>query len=234
MSIVSSRVSGGDLGAACDEIVRPDARGGIGEDAGPDTDNPQRDAGPARLAGGVSRPSVGGMTRPSDRSPNRVLVVVASRHGATREIADAVAGVLRAAGLEVDLEYAEGGAADPAGYDALVLGSAVYYGTWLPSARDFARRHAPALADRPVWLFSSGPVGEPRTPKGGGLEEREIVPGARDHAVFGGRIDRRLLGMRERAVTRVVGAGEGDFRDWADITSWAAAIADELLVGAAR
>jgi menaquinone-dependent protoporphyrinogen oxidase len=175
------------------------------------------------------------MTTLPTHSPRRVLVVVASRHGATRQIADSVAGVLRAAGLEASVEDAEAGA-DPAGYDAVVLGSAVYYGRWLQSARAFADERASALADRPVWLFSSGPVGDQRTADGApsGPDPRKLVPGARDHVVFGGRIERGLLGLRERAVVRVVHAGDGDFRNWEEIGSWAAGIADDLRVGAAR
>jgi menaquinone-dependent protoporphyrinogen oxidase len=98
----------------------------------------------------------------TDPRPRRVLVVVASRHGATREIAGAVAGALRAAGLDAGVEDAET-SPGPTGDEALVMGSAVYYGRWLPSARAFAERHAGALSDRPVWFFSSGPVGDPRT-----------------------------------------------------------------------
>jgi menaquinone-dependent protoporphyrinogen oxidase len=163
-----------------------------------------------------------------------VLVVVASRHGATRQIGDAVAGILRGAGFDADVEDAER-AAGLASYDAIVLGSAVYYGRWLAPAQAFAQRHAAALAARPVWLFSSGPLGDPPKPDGAEVcrDPRELVPGARDHAVFSGRIDRHLLGMRERAVTRVVGADEGDFRDWVEIATWATGIADELGVGAA-
>jgi menaquinone-dependent protoporphyrinogen oxidase len=50
---------------------------------------------------------------------------------------------------------------DIADYDAVVLGSAVYTGHWLKLAIEFARRFSDALIARPVWLFSSGPVGDP-------------------------------------------------------------------------
>ena len=49
-------------------------------------------------------------------------------------------------------------------FDAVVLGSAVYMGQWMRPARELAERSAAALAARPVWLFSSGPVGEPAKP----------------------------------------------------------------------
>ena len=191
--------------------------------------------GKTRLADAAAVPNVRGMTPLPDRRPPRVLIVVASRHGATRQIAEALRRTLRAAGLDAEVEET-GGSADPAGYEAVVLGSAVYYGRWLASARAFAERHASTLADRPVWLFSSGPVGDPPKPDGdpADLDAVRFITGAREHAVFGGRVDRHLLGMRERAVTRIVGSDEGDFRDWEDIASWADAIADELRVGAAR
>jgi menaquinone-dependent protoporphyrinogen oxidase len=47
------------------------------------------------------------------------------------------------------------------GYDAVVLGSAVYLGNWMKPAKEFAVREAAALAAVPVWLFSSGPIGSP-------------------------------------------------------------------------
>jgi menaquinone-dependent protoporphyrinogen IX oxidase len=52
------------------------------------------------------------------------------------------------------------------GYDAVVLGSAVYAGHWLKPAREPVGRLGTFLADRPVWLFSSGPVGDPPKPEG--------------------------------------------------------------------
>ena len=50
------------------------------------------------------------------------------------------------------------------GYDAVVLGSAVYAGHWRKPARELVNRCGTALAERPVWLFSSGPIGEPPFP----------------------------------------------------------------------
>jgi menaquinone-dependent protoporphyrinogen oxidase len=90
----------------------------------------------------------------------RVLVTAASRHGATHEIAEAIARGLVQRGVEAEalpteeLESLEG-------YDALVVGSAVYVGRWLEPARDLVEANAAALASRPVWLFSSGPLGPP-------------------------------------------------------------------------
>src|SRR5665647_270775 len=93
----------------------------------------------------------------------RVLVSVASRHGGTLEMGTTVAGVLRAAGHEVDevvpdeVEHAEH-------YGAAVLGSAVYVGRMALGMRDLVDRQAGQLRGRPVWLFWSGPVGGPTTP----------------------------------------------------------------------
>jgi menaquinone-dependent protoporphyrinogen oxidase len=86
----------------------------------------------------------------------------------------------------------------------------------------------------PVWLFSSGPIGkdDPK-PKGdpkqvAGLMEKTK---ARGHRIFAGEVDKSKLGFAERAVTRVVGAPEGDFRDWDAIRAWAGEIAESLHAG---
>ena len=95
------------------------------------------------------------------RARPRVLVTAASRHGSTHEIAEALARRLReSAGLAAGALHAEN-RPDPAAYDAVVLGSAVYGGSWLEPARDLAHRQVAVLRTRPLWLFSSGPIGEP-------------------------------------------------------------------------
>jgi len=165
----------------------------------------------------------------------RVLIVVASKHGSTREIAEAIAEELGGAGHEVDLREVTDGAAGAGaavkGYDAVVAGSAIYMGRWMAEAREFVAERAEQLAAVPVWLFSSGPLGE-EYPEGMGvpehLEDLLAQTGARDHRVFVGRLDKSQLNLAERLAARMVQAPEGDFRDWEAIRRWARGIAAEL------
>jgi menaquinone-dependent protoporphyrinogen oxidase len=165
----------------------------------------------------------------------RVLVVVATKHGATRGIAEAIVRELsdgddgRAMRLAVVLQDAEH-APSPAGFDAVVVGSAVYAGRWRESARDWVGAHAAALRERPVWLFSSGPIGSPPFPPD---EPHDVHPltqlvGARGHQVFAGRLDKELLSFGERAMVTAMRAPLGDFRDWDAVRAWAAQVAGEL------
>jgi menaquinone-dependent protoporphyrinogen oxidase len=155
-----------------------------------------------------------------------VLVTAASKHGATTEIAGVIADSLREAGLTVDLRDLDG-ALDPAPYDAVVLGSAIYAGRWLAPARAFVERHGATLAERPVWLFSSGPIGDPPLPAGDSPETAAMADriSARGHRTLAGRLDRSELGFVERAITRALKAPDGDFRDWEEVRAWATEIA---------
>ncbi|MHA6781937.1 flavodoxin domain-containing protein [Pseudonocardia saturnea] len=160
-----------------------------------------------------------------------VLIAVAGRHGATAEIAEEIAGVLRAEvpAAEVDVRDA----ADPgdlSGFDAVLVGSGIYLGRWLPAARHLVERHRTELAAVPVWLFSSGPVGDPPLPVDDLTEVAELgaTVDARGHRVFAGRLDRSDLAWTERLAVRAVHAAEGDFRDHDDIRSWAAQVAADL------
>ena len=86
-----------------------------------------------------------------------VLVAYGTTGGSTAEIAGWIAEELRTAGLDVRL-LAAGAVDDVAGYEALVLGAAMYAAGWHADARKFAKRFAGRFAGRPVWLFSSGPL----------------------------------------------------------------------------
>ena len=95
----------------------------------------------------------------------RILVAVATRHGATREIAEniasAAASALTDAGVWSEADVRDVGRVTSVdGFDAVVFGSAVYMGRWLEPATKFAEAFEENLRRVPVWVFSSGPVGE--------------------------------------------------------------------------
>jgi menaquinone-dependent protoporphyrinogen oxidase len=162
----------------------------------------------------------------------RVLVAAASRHEATREIADAIAAGLRERGVDARMvPVTEVGSL--AGYDAVVLGSAVYMGRWLGDARRFAQVHASELCSMPTWLFSSGPLGPAAHPIPAG--DPADVPvllrltRADGHRTFGGRLEMKRLHFAERAMARTIHAPEGDSRDWDAIDRFAGDIAEAML-----
>jgi menaquinone-dependent protoporphyrinogen oxidase len=161
----------------------------------------------------------------------RLLVTAASRHGSTAEIATELGKALRGAlpGVGVDVVPLTR-VGDLADYDAVVLGSAVYFGQWLSEARWQVTAHADALRQRPVWLFSSGPVGDPSVPATEPADAAELAAeiGAREHVLFPGALHRELLGMRERLAVRLVRVDDGDYRDWAAVRAWADRIAADL------
>jgi menaquinone-dependent protoporphyrinogen oxidase len=81
-----------------------------------------------------------------------------------------------------------------------------------------------------VWLFSSGPVGDPPKPEEDPVDVADIVKTtkARDHHVFAGTIVKKQLSFGEKAIVLALRVPEGDFRDWAEIKGWASGIADSI------
>jgi len=158
-----------------------------------------------------------------------VLVTVASKHGATTQIAEAIGRALAKADIPAEIVPPDE-VRSLRGYDAVILGSAVYAGRWLDDAKRLVEREGPALAARPVWLFSSGPIGDPPKPDEEAVDVAPIraLTGARDHRVFGGLLDKSKLGFGERAIVKVVRADEGDYRPWPEIEAWVAGIAAAL------
>jgi menaquinone-dependent protoporphyrinogen oxidase len=177
----------------------------------------------------------------------KILVAYATRHGATRGIAECIAATLERTGLDVALRSVEdAGPIDE--YDGFVIGSAAYMGGWLGPATTFVRRHRDRLATRPDWLFSSGPTSSETVDAKGrdqlkASEPKEFAEFARsirprDERVFFGAYDPDAdpTGPAESLMARflkVVPAARqalpaGDFRDWPAIEAWAATIAREL------
>ena len=173
-----------------------------------------------------------------------VLVTYASRHGSTRGIAERIADRLRAGGLDADVGPAAA-VRDAKAYDAYVVGGAAYMFHWLNEATRFVERNRDLLAERPTWLFSSGPVGTDRVDKHGRNVLETTVPKEftalraaihpRGEMVFFGAMDpaAKPVGAAERFLSLIPAAGnalpKGDFRDWPAIEAWADEIASDLI-----
>jgi menaquinone-dependent protoporphyrinogen oxidase len=164
----------------------------------------------------------------------QVLVAYASKYGATKEIAEKIGLVLKDAGFAVDILPADK-VADVGPYKAVILGSAVYIGGWRKAAAKFLKTNEKALAERPLWLFSSGPTGQG--------DPVELVKGWRfpqalrpvadrvkpiEIVLFQGAAFPEKLSAIGRWLMKKVKAPLGDFRDWNAITIWAGSIAAKL------
>ena len=168
-----------------------------------------------------------------------VLVTYASKHGATEEIAERIAGKLRQLGKDVEVRPVEAVelAGDLRRLEAVVIGSAVYFGSWMKEATAFVRANCEALAARPVWLFSSGPTGEaappdqpdqPDQPDPKQIAELNAAIRPQEHRMFGGELNHHKLSFPERMIIKGVKAPEGDFRDWDAIEAWSESIGRAL------
>jgi menaquinone-dependent protoporphyrinogen oxidase len=172
-----------------------------------------------------------------------VLVAYATRHGSTAGIAERIAAGLRARGLSADARSVDDvDDVDP--YDAFVVGSAAYMFHWLRPARGFVKRHRAVLAERPVWLFSSGPLGTDLVDEEGNdvveasrpreFAELEELLHPRGEKVFFGAWDpdAPAVGAGERFLRLLPASKQampaGDFRDWPTVDAWAAEIAAAL------
>jgi menaquinone-dependent protoporphyrinogen oxidase len=156
----------------------------------------------------------------------RVLVTAATKYGATGEIAQAIGEVFTERGWDAVVVPPEQIKAVDS-FDAVVLGSAVYAGHWLKPARELVDRSRDALSARPVWLFSSGPIGDPPKPEEDPVDVAEILEAtkARGHQVFAGKLVKKQLNFPDRAIAAALRVPEGDFRDWDQIRAWAADVA---------
>jgi menaquinone-dependent protoporphyrinogen oxidase len=177
----------------------------------------------------------------------KVLVAYASKAGSTKGIAEFIGERLRERGIQTDV-YEVSSVRGLEEYDAFVIGSAVYMFHWIKEAKQFVLKNRATLGGRPVWLFSSGPVGLQKTnPKGQDLTDASVsgpkeidelsdAVKPRDHHVFFGALSGDKLGgamgltyrfmKRSKAVRESM--PDGDYRDWKDIEAWANRIADAL------
>ena len=164
---------------------------------------------------------------------HRTLIAYASRAGSTAEVAEAVGVVLREHGIDADVRSVKD-VADLAGYDALILGSAIWAGKPLPEMRRFVADHGDAMAGMPVAYFILCDLLREDTPANRQTAVGYLTPLRELHepvseGLFAGRRDfskvHPFLSWVLKHVLRLV---EGDFRDWDQIRAWAATVAAQF------
>lgn len=158
----------------------------------------------------------------------KILIAYASKYGATREIAEKIGDVLQTADFQADVLSVKD-VQHVSAYQAVILGSALYVGKWQKDAETFLKQNETVLANRPVWLFSSGPTGNgnpvelvegKRLPAGLVSIAARVHP--RDVTIFHGYINLEQINTIEKwAIQRLVKKPVGDYRDWNMIVSWA-------------
>lgn len=158
-----------------------------------------------------------------------ILITYASKHSSTREVADRIAQLLQKSGKQAEVkpveQVADLGKPEP---EAVIVGSPLYNGGWLPAATTFVRKNAAALSHIPTWLFSVGPLAtDVKDDEEQPVELAEFRDkiGQTHHAVFHGALDYSKLDRSERMTMKAAGAPEGDFRDWDAIAAWVDTIA---------
>jgi len=158
-----------------------------------------------------------------------ILVAFATMYGSTKEVAEAIASALRAAGTDADVKPAKA-VKKLDGYAAIVLGAPLIVGKLQKDARTFLSRHEKALSTIPVALFALGPCKDPRDEA-----EWKDCQGQLDKALaglgglkpvaaelFGGRFDPTLLKF---PFNKMAGSQPAsDARDWDAINTWAAGL----------
>jgi menaquinone-dependent protoporphyrinogen oxidase len=156
---------------------------------------------------------------------NKILVTFATRAGSTYEVAARVAEVLRAAGTTVDVKPVTA-VHELKGYEAIVVGSAIRMGHWLPEAVEFVKTHRETLSGIPTAYFLVSGLLRNDTP-----ETRRKVLAFLDPVrallepvsigLFAGKLDYSTMDGLDRSIAEAVSSAEGDWRNWEAIDEWA-------------
>jgi menaquinone-dependent protoporphyrinogen oxidase len=166
---------------------------------------------------------------------NRLLIAYGSRCGSTGGVAEAIGQVLSVAGAGVDVRLV-GNVNDLSPYQAVIVGSAIRMGKWLPEAVEFVKTHQDTLSRVPVAYFAvclamKDHTVENRRKALGYLdpvrkEYSQVKPV--DIGLFAGAVDYKKLSLAYGLILKVKGAPEGDFRNWEAIRTWAGGVRPAL------
>ena len=160
-----------------------------------------------------------------DPMNKRILVTYATRAGSTIEIAAAIGNALSERGFSVDIKPVKE-LPGLNGYRAVIIGSAIRMGNWLPEAVEFVKANQQELNQMPVSLFTVHMLntGEDETSRNARLAYLNTVRpmlSSAEEVFFSGKMDFSRLSFMDRFVAKMVKAVESDQRDWGKIRQWA-------------
>lgn len=159
----------------------------------------------------------------------RILIAYASKSGTAVEVAHAIGeAALQNDAVQADVMNVRE-VKSLRGYNAVVLGSAIRMGSWLPEALEFARVHRDELNVLPTAIFTVHLLNTDDTPESEAARAAYVAPVLAlftPAAVrfFAGRMDYAQLGLFERLLAGMMKAGEADHRDWEAIRQWGAGL----------
>jgi menaquinone-dependent protoporphyrinogen oxidase len=170
----------------------------------------------------------------------KVLVTYASHCGSTAGVAECIGKALCSGGAKVDIRQAQS-VRDLTPYQAVVVGSAIHSGKWLPEAMDFVETYQNILNQMPIAYFLTCLAlyksnNETRRIARSYMNPvLDAVPNVRPVAsgLFAGALDYGKLSFVVRLVMKSKmkkkGVPEGDHRNWGAIRSWAEGLRHTLL-----
>lgn len=160
----------------------------------------------------------------------RVLVAYGSKMGGTAGLAEMIVEAFHHEGVDAEAHRARN-VRDLAGYDAIVVGGALYAFRWHRDARRFVKRHTAALRELPTYLFSSGPLDDSASttdiPPVAGVQRLMRRVDANGHVTFGGFLSADAHGFPAGAMAK---SNAGDWRDPIHVGTWVRKVVDELRI----
>lgn len=162
----------------------------------------------------------------------KILIVYTSKCGSTAEIADSMGKSISEKGYNVDVLPVKKvtGLAD---YDAVIAGSAIRVGAWLPEAVDFIKENKETLDHLPIGIFTVHALNWENTAASEALRKtyttaiKQLIS-PREEAFFTGKIDFSKMTFLEKMMCKAVKAVEEDRRDWTAIRAWAEGVPEKL------
>ncbi len=162
----------------------------------------------------------------------KALVVYATRAGSTGEVAQVISERLCAMGFDAEVQPVES-VSSLSGFQAVVLGSAVRYGAWLPEMTKFIKSHRSELAQVPLAIFTVhvGALGDDaasQTTRAAYTKDINALVTPRDAVFFAGKVDLATLSFFERMAVKLARSPVGDKRDLDRIRRWADGLSGSL------